>query len=423
MVTFKAVVLAHQKHTDDSYNVKIRVTHRRKSKYLSTTLTAYKTDLTKDLEIRRNSSLMFQCNRIIQQFTEAVSGIGYGTLDSMDVGDVCSYIDSRLKEGANFKLDFFAFADEWMECKSKGTRVNYSTSVKRFERFLGKRECDINDITTDLVRRFVTWYEKTPRQYYKKGEVKDSKVMKKGESSARDTVQRLATIHNAAKDIYNDEDEGIIRIPRSPFKKIKFGMVVHNSQETLTVEEIQKLIDAVPAYQSQRNTLDVFILSFVLMGMNTADLFEAKLPKGREIRYYRMKTRTRRPDRAEMRVLLPDCVKDRVARLSDGMDLIGKAIKGTDQARFSSHMSHNMRTVSKTITGKTFSMYSARHTWATLARNECGVDKATVDECLNHVTQDMRLADVYIRRDWERLWKVQKKVIDLFRWEKLDPQE
>ena len=423
MVTFKAVVLAHQKHSDDSYNVKIRVTHKRKSKYLSTNLTAYKTDLTRNLEIRKNSSLMFQCVRVIQSFSEAVSDLGYGTLDEMDVNDVCSYIDKKQRLGKDFSLDFFTFADEWLVGKAGSTRDAYVTCLNRFERFLGKRECDINDITADMVRKFITWFQKTPKQYYKKGEVKDSKIMKRGESSARDTIRRLATIHNAAKAVYNDEDEGIILVPRSPFNKVKFGMVTHNSQEALSVEDMQKLIDASLARSTQQNTLDVFILSFVLMGMNTADLFYAKMPKKGVLRYNRKKTSSRRVDGAEMRVKIPDCVKDRVARLSDGEDLIGKSVKGTNQASFSSSMSHKMSSVSKAVTGKTFSMYSARHTFATLARNECGVDKATVDECLNHITTDMKLADVYIRRDWERLWEVQKKVVDLFRWEKLDPQQ
>ena len=62
-----------------------------------------------------------------------------------------------------------------------------------------------------------------------------------------------------------------------------------------------------------------------------------------------------------------------------------------------------------------FTFYAARHSWATIARNDCRIDKATVDECLNHVG-NMQLADVYIKKDWRIQWDVNKKVLDLFTW-------
>ena len=48
---------------------------------------------------------------------------------------------------------------------------------------------------------------------------------------------------------------------------------------------------------------------------------------------------------------------------------------------------------------------------ATIARNELGIDKATVDEMLNHVGSN-RIADSYIKKDYKQINLANKKVVD-----------
>ncbi|WP_353123914.1 hypothetical protein [Dysgonomonas capnocytophagoides] len=56
MATFNAEIYKHHKKSDGSYNVKIRVTHKSKKKYLSTSVFAFKDDLTKSLSIKNGES-------------------------------------------------------------------------------------------------------------------------------------------------------------------------------------------------------------------------------------------------------------------------------------------------------------------------------------------------------------------------------
>lgn len=56
--------------------------------------------------------------------------------------------------------------------------------------------------------------------------------------------------------------------------------------------------------------------------------------------------------------------------------------------------------------------YAARHTWATIAYNECGVDKGVVGDGLNHVDKKMSVTDRYIRKSWDRIDDAQRKVLD-----------
>ena len=58
--------------------------------------------------------------------------------------------------------------------------------------------------------------------------------------------------------------------------------------------------------------------------------------------------------------------------------------------------------------------YHARHTWATLARNEVGVTLSDVGEALNHSPRGSeRVTDIYVERDFSRVWETNRKVLDL----------
>ena len=54
----------------------------------------------------------------------------------------------------------------------------------------------------------------------------------------------------------------------------------------------------------------------------------------------------------------------------------------------------------------------ARHTWATIARNKCGISKDDVDLALNHVDQGLKMADAYIAKDWSLIDKANRVVLD-----------
>ena len=55
--------------------------------------------------------------------------------------------------------------------------------------------------------------------------------------------------------------------------------------------------------------------------------------------------------------------------------------------------------------------YSARHSFATIARNECDISKDDISLCLNH-SDGKTITDTYINRDFSRIDKVISKVAD-----------
>ena len=170
---------------------------------------------------------------------------------------------------------------------------------------------------------------------------------------------------------------------------------------------MQRVIDGTHPLQTVRTALDLFVLSFALMGANLADLYEAG-SLGDVWVYHRRKTRTRRADGAEMRVSVPDCVRGRLDALERLRTMAGKPEYATAK------VNKGLARWCKDNEIPVFTFYAARHTFATLCR-KAGVEKATVDECLCHVG-DYRLTDIYAERSWELMDAANARVLDLFRW-------
>ena len=53
----------------------------------------------------------------------------------------------------------------------------------------------------------------------------------------------------------------------------------------------------------------------------------------------------------------------------------------------------------------------ARHSWATIARNECGISMDDVAMALNHKSGH-DVTDTYVKKDWGRIDKANRAVID-----------
>ncbi len=109
-----------------------------------------------------------------------------------------------------------------------------------------------------------------------------------------------------------------------PFSKYKIAPVPKSEHRTLSIDQVQQIID-LPYKQNARNggqpvfnlAKDLFILSFAMMGMNSADFYNAPTAENEIITYQRTKTRTRREDKAEMKVRIEPEIKSLFEKYSD----------------------------------------------------------------------------------------------------------
>ena len=419
MITFKAIVIPNHKRQDGKYPVKIRVYHNGKCRRLPTTLVCEQKDLTRSLKIK-NPDILKSAEILIKRMRVATDGLSQYDLEDKSVDWVVNRIKDVI-QGEKFSLDFFEWGEKYILTKNLSTRKAYERALNSLERFLGERVLDINDIDKMMLLDFMEFIDKEPKMHYDRNSktsvaTKKTKVAKAASSLM---LMKLQHIFNAAKDRYNDEDDDVIRIPRSPFDTIKKVFPSGGKgQRALDRKIIQRMIVAQTNDPCIRTAIDAFIVSFGLMGANLADLYMATPFQGNEWVYHRAKTTDRRTDGAEMRVTIPKQIEPYLRRLQEGGNgewwLPELHRLGNKKHTCNEKINDYLRRWQKAAKVEDFTFYAARHSFATIARS-LGVDLATINDCLCH-KDNLEMGRRYAPLTWEQKNEINQKVIDSFVW-------
>ena len=415
-LTLKPIIIQGGRRKDGTWPVYIRVTFKGTTRRLPSTLVCTADDLTRSGKIK-NATILQKGSELCARMRATCDDLSPFTLEGWTVDDVVAHIRRQLA-GDSFRLDFFTWADGYIAGKAGSTRVAYVTALNTLERFLGKRQLDVNDISRAMLLDFADFADGEPKMHRLKGTgeiVPCTKEKLKGAAGARH-LMKLAHIFNAAKDRYNDEDAGRILIPRSPFAGISRKAPPSKGQESLGVELMQQIILAEAETPYERRALDVFVVSFGLEGVNLADLWRTKPFEGGVWKYNRQKTEKRRADHAAMRVTVPEVLQPYIARLQDGpRGWWLPALHHGSKDGTTAVVNRGLRKWAERNDVQPFTFGAARHSWASIARQKAKVEKATVDECLVHVGE-FRITDIYAERAWDLLDEANAKVLALFRW-------
>ncbi len=160
---------------------------------------------------------------------------------------------------------------------------------------------------------------------------------------------------------------------------------------------------------------DLFMLSFYLVGMNTVDLFKIDQITDGRLEYKRSKTMSRRRDEAFISILIEPEAWPLVEKYKDptGKRVFKFYQMYTNEQNFNRAVNNGLDQVLEhnKISGD-ISFYSARHSWASIARNICRIDKDDIDFCLNHSSQDHKMTDIYIEHTWDIIDQANRKVLD-----------
>lgn len=402
---------------DGSRLLFVRLTFKRQHRLLATSTVLTGADLTRGGALKSATSIN-DYDAIVRRIRAASSTIDPFALDAMTIDEVVGRIRTELTR-STFTLDFVRWCWDYAATKAPGTRRNYETSAKALEDYCREKKLpglDINAVNKALLLDFQRWAAARPKasSHYKLRRA----VGEGSDAQAVHILAKLSTAYNAAKARYNDEDAGIIFIPRSPFSSLKLvAPPVGNAQGNLGEAVVQRIIDARGATEAEDIALAAFVLSFGLMGANLADLYEMRPPTDGVVMYHRRKTRTRRPDKAQMVVRVDPRLTGYAARLygrRKGL-FLPKLSEVANDSYITAYVNNGLRSWAKREGIPPFTFYAARKSWASIARNKAGVDKATVDECLCH-RGTLQLADIYIERDWSIPARANKAVLDLFRW-------
>ena len=416
MLTINAEVKRREQKLNGTYNVKLRFTLNRKGKRLSTSLFATSKDLTKDLKIKQSSPLKREVDNLIRGYQEKCAKLQI-ELNHYTLDDVMDYLNGEREKQQT--IDFVKFSREWIASTSIKGAPNYTTAVNALVRFVGKEELDINLVTQDFLEGFKSFLNK-------EREARTKKLLQQGKRvpSNRSLSLYLVSIKklfNEAKKKYNRKEKNLILIAHSPFDDFSIPRQEATRKRAIPSDIIKKVWklpykDMKKGYKSTcRYNLakDCFILSFCLMGMNSADLYYATDLQGTTITYNRMKTKARRLDEAKMQVDIPHIVMPIVDKYRDksGKRIFNFYRYYADEKAFNKAINYGLKEIGSLLGIDDLEYYAARHSWATIALNKVGIDKYTIHAALNHVDDAMKVTDIYIERDFVNENKANTKVI------------
>lgn len=416
MLTIKAEIKRSELKVDGTYNVKIRFTLDRKVKRLSTNLFVTQQDLTKSLKFKEDTSIKREVDRLVLYYREQCLKLQLDQ-NHYSLDEIIEFLNGEQEKQQT--IDFIKFSREWIASATIKGAPNYTTAINALVRFVGKEELDINLITLDFLEQFKAFLI----------EERDARTKKLMQQGKRVTSNRTLSLYlvsikklfNEAKRKFNKKDKNLILIPNSPFEDFKIPKQEATRKRAIPADIIKKAWklpykDMKKGYKSTcRYNLakDCFILSFCLMGINSADLYNATEIRGNTIIYNRTKTKARRLDGAKMMVDIPKIVQPLIDKYKDGT---GKRLFNFyqyygDEKTFNKAINSGLKEIGAILEVDDLEYYAARHSWATIALNKVGIDKYIVHAALNHIDDSMKVTDIYIERDFVNENKANAKVV------------
>lgn len=320
---------------------------------------------------------------------------------------LAAYVKSALMPGAPIdnkgadKPGFATFYKKRMEAnKNSGYKATIEYTYKKMQDFCADRAVyrgkpfdmlDFEDVNLKWLSDFDEWL-------VDQGSAKNSRNIH---------FKNIRTVFNRAIDEELTE--------KYPFRRFKIKPEA-TAKRAMTVESMRELFDY-PVEEYQKFYLDMFKLIFMLIGINTADLYNLTGIVNGRIEYRRAKTHRLYSIKVE-----PEAMEI-IERWRGEKNLLCIADRWKNHRDFNKNMNIALKKIGKheKVPGRGgkyqitpafpgISTYWARHSWATIARKL----KISVDDialALGHSTGH-EVTRIYINEDREAIDAANRKVID-----------
>ena len=399
MATFKAITKAKRK--DGFYPVYIRVTHKTKLAYIVTDKLVNDSGLSRTGEIE-DPYVMQYCSRKIIEYVERLNKVD---IEHWSVRDIVNFLKSGEAD-----ISFSDYAREhigrMVQRGQERNARNYEMALNHLERYAGTTSVMFSQLTSTFVN---DWLETL-------GTTRRAKEM---------YPICLRQVFKAGIEKYNDYDNGVIRIKTNPWGKVKIPEA--DSPEKLAITpQAARAFFAAPIPESKMKApleeigRDVAMMVLCLAGINTIDLYNLQKTDYYDgiIHYRRAKTKMFRADKAyiEMRVpsiLLP--LFDKYATPDDDPFLFSFHKRYHSSDSLGSNANSGIKKICESMGIKgddRYCVYTFRHTWGTVAQNDCGANIADVAFAMNHASSH-KVTRGYLRIDFSPAWRLNEKVVDL----------
>ena len=376
---------------DGKGNIKIRISHDGKVRYISTPFNIESRYMNADGTINSKypgqSKLNLSINLLLAEYNRILEDIGKDII-YMDINTIVKKLRLNKEGGASFIKYINQRIITLKQEKRFSYAETYEATIKHMEAFAEKKDVLFKEINLDFLKRF-------ERHLLSKG---------KKVNTVRIYLNNIRAVFNHAID--ND----VIRLELFPFRKFRVKKE-QSAKKNLDVSEIKKLLslDLSPARQ---RALDLFMLSFYLLGMNFKDMLfltPESVSKGRIV-YKRYKTG------GEFSVLIHPFAQAIIDKYKGERYLL----------RFAENINPKRKTVGyKDITKDTnfllkkiarqagmdipVSTYFARYSWATIA-SSIGIQRDVIRYALGH---DIKTTtDIYLEYDYSQVDRANEMVIN-----------
>ena len=396
MATLKATVKSKRK--DGMYVVYIRFAHNRKVSYLRTSWMVNDKGLSRNKKDIIDPYVIQQTSKLIDQY--------YNTLNRIDTQDwtvkeIVDYIQKG-KDGISFSMYARKHIEKMKARGQERTSRDYKWALYSLEKFAGGNEVMFSQLTYSFLSRWIYSLSQTAR-------------------SKNKYPINIRQIHKAAMLEYNDEERGI-QLITNPWPKITIPKEDTPNKRAISPNMLRRFFAVVPDFSRFTHPLqelgqDVALISFCMCGINSIDLFFAKKSQYHNgvFHYNRRKTSKSRSDNAYFEIMVPQFIKPTFEKyLSKNIEspwLFDFQDRLSTSDSFNANVNAGISQICKKVSPDFHaSLYSFRHSWATIAQNGCGASLGDVDFALNHSTYKM--ARVYTKIDYSPAWELNEKVID-----------
>lgn len=419
MATISAVIQKGNQKSDGTWNVNIRIWHKGKPAYIETNHWVNKTQLGKKSKdskalVIKDMYVLDRVAPLLKDYRDWISD-NVDTVERLTAVELKAALLSAGEKPADGKIDFLAFCKKFIDDMKKSPRSSSSASLGTvYNSLVDYFKSDskaIDNINYNFLKEYEQYLRKPRIMIRPKNKGGTVEVHRKGLSDAglHNHMRDLRLLFNEARNLYNDEDRGIVRIPHYPFKKYKVGSAPITEARARPISEIIIIMRTELQPDSRAEMArDLGMLSLYMLGMNAADMYE--LPPASKIGsrygYNRSKTRNKRKDNAFISVkVIPE------ARV------LLKKYAGTLQKRYSTIAGLNtaidkgLQVLSEVTGIPDIDFYDWRHCVGTWSRRICGFSKDDTAEALNQA--ERTVTDIYIAPDWSLIDRIQASIVAL----------
>lgn len=298
---------------------------------------------------------------------------------------------------------FGKFYEKRMNAKAnKGYKVSIEYTFKKMQAFCADKHSDhckpfdeltFDDISLKWLNAFDEWLIIT------QGSAQNSRNIH---------FKNIRTVINRAIDEELTD--------KYPFRRFKIRPEA-TRKRSLSVKELRILFNY-PVEEYQKFYLDMFRLMIMLCGINSTDLYNlTEITNGR-IEYRRAKTHKLYSIKVEPEAMVI------INRWKGRRKLLCIADRWKDPKDFNKNMNIALKKIGKheQVSGRggkiritplfpTLSTYHTRHSWATIAYNDCGVSKDVISQALGH-SLGSTVTEIYLNKDQRLVDEANRKVLD-----------